>query len=125
MVPGPFACDDKKAGTTKSQDAQRGSDQEHSILRAMLELDGYRHVKIDRTPWGYLRVDFSIGAKLVSLLIDTGSPATCLDRNRTRDLNLKWVNPNADHPFPGDLKVLRKGSWYCDIPSQRKLGRCE
>ena len=95
-------------------------DQSNSILGRILEINGYRPVKLNRMPAGYLCVTAKIRDLSVSLILDTGSPGTCLDRNRTKHLGLNWRNddtPGLDF-VPPSVTHLRT-LWYCYLPTMQ------
>jgi Aspartyl protease len=54
--------------------------------------DEYTRVKLAKYASGYLGIRGTIDGQPVNLLIDTGSPATFLDRKRTAQLGFKWKN---------------------------------
>jgi Aspartyl protease len=69
------------------------------VSRAFHDL-GYVSVPIERPHAGYSVVVASVGGRDVRLLLDTGSPFTCLDRKRTETLGLEWV----EEPVPGQAR---------------------
>jgi predicted aspartyl protease len=50
----------------------------------------YERVKLNRTHVGYLCVRVSVQGKELDLILDTGSPNTCLDREIVSSLKLFW-----------------------------------
>jgi Aspartyl protease len=75
---------------------------------------GYASISIDRLRFGHSIVVASVNGRDLRLLLDTGAPDTCLDRRRTEDLKLEWV----EEPVPGQA---RDGMWdhysSCEVPA--------
>ncbi|QEH37756.1 hypothetical protein OJF2_63470 [Aquisphaera giovannonii] len=60
-------------------------------LRRFLESQGYKRIPLRRMASGYLTTGAKLNGKELTLVIDTGAPNTHLDRERTRELGLKWM----------------------------------
>jgi Aspartyl protease len=59
-------------------------------LRAVLESRGYARTPLLRMNSGYLSARVRVNGKWLNLILDTGSPKTCLDQERTNHLGLTW-----------------------------------
>jgi hypothetical protein len=77
-----------------------------------LESIGYKAVPIERMKCGLYRVGARVGSADVSLLLDTGSAQTRLDRKRCLHINLPWrralfvAEPGAVYLHSGTPYVL-------------------
>ena len=113
MAPVLFQDDDKRTGPgkpfVKAQGGLARFDRSNSILGGILELDGYRQVKLDRTPHDYRRVTDRIGNDAVSLLVDTGAARYCIDRKITARLGLKWRNTGDGEGGKDNPRTLLPG----------------
>src|SRR5262245_11743183 len=73
---------------------------------------GYTSIPVERLRSGHLALAVSVDGKRQRLLIDTGSPGTWLDRERTRHLNLDW----KEEPIPGRAKDIQwDHSTSCEV----------
>jgi Aspartyl protease len=120
MSPVFFRENDKKTGPAtsfKSNDDAARIDPSNSILGRILELNGYRPVKLDRAPAGYLLVTARIGDGAVSLVLDTGAPGTWLDRKQTQRLGIEWRDPPTDALRSIYSPTTVATGWYCYLPS--------
>src|SRR5262249_34331014 len=65
---------------------------EEDLGRRLRDL-GYTSVPIDRLRAGYLTVRAEVAGHALRLVLDTGSPVSALDRERTAALKLNWDEP--------------------------------
>jgi hypothetical protein len=80
-------------------------DSNQASERPPLNQNGYTRIPLVRTNAGYLNVTAKIAGNEVNLLLDTGSPSSCLDRKRVESLKLKWEQR------PGISVTVRKTEW--------------
>ncbi len=101
--------------------------EESPSIDKMLRDRGYVEIALNRVRTGYFGIDLRIEGKKAFLLVDTGAPATALDRERVKHLQLKWQPWENDD---GKEKAKGKGkekaaqayeNFYCEI-SKLELG---
>ncbi len=79
-------------------------------LKFFLKQMGYSCIALDRSRSGFLTVQGTAGKNTLRLILDSGSPVTCVDPERTKGMNLKWhklvgVVP-ADNPPMWDTTLV-------------------
>lgn len=75
---------------------------------------GYVAVPLKRGPDGHFDVArVTIGGEVFRLALDTGSPSTCLDRDRTARLKLDWRHSGP----PAAENALFDMTAWCDLPA--------
>lgn len=83
--------DAKESGRTTVNSAEILKNNELTFtIENILKKRGYVCVPLDRFKGGYLGVEVGIEGRKVYLILDTGSPVTHLDLERTKHLQLKW-----------------------------------
>jgi hypothetical protein len=101
---------------SKSTVGPRGIGESSSVFGRILSIDRYQPLKLDRTPSGYRCVTARVADRDVRLILDTGSPATKLDRNRTAHLALEWWKPGGRSKTARLLLTEPPSHWRCDLP---------
>jgi predicted aspartyl protease len=80
-------------------------------IAELLKERGYVAIALDRFNSGYLAVEAHINQKKIYLMIDTGAPNTHLDRERTKQLQLRW----QDAAEKGSVPALRATTAHCVV----------